>query len=48
MACGCKSGDGWNSDLARTWWDKHLPEFTGPLTLGEFRSEPSATDAVLQ
>jgi serine/threonine-protein kinase len=48
MACGCKSSDGWNSDLAKTWWDKHLPEFTGPLTLGEFRSTPPTRDAVLQ
>ena len=48
MACGCKSGDSWSSDLARTWWDKHLPEFTGPLSLGETRPEAAARTVVLQ
>lgn len=48
MACGCKTSDCWNSDLARSWWDKHLPEFTGPLTLSTVRSEDDARNAVLQ
>jgi len=48
MASGCKTGDCWNSDLGKTWWEKHLPEFTGPLTLGDVRSEPSPRDVVLQ
>jgi serine/threonine-protein kinase len=39
MACGCKSSDCWTSDLARAWWEKHLPEFTGPLSLGDTRPE---------
>ena len=37
MACGCKSGDCWTSDMSKTWWEKHLPEFTGPLALGDTR-----------
>jgi serine/threonine-protein kinase len=48
MACGCKTGDCWNSELAKTWWDKHLPEFTGPLTLANFTHEAEPRDAVLQ
>jgi serine/threonine protein kinase len=48
MACGCRSGDGWNSDLAKTWWDKHLPEFTGPLHLGDLRAEAPDRSPVLQ
>ena len=40
MACGCKTGDCWNSDLAKAWWEKHLPEFTGALTLGDLAAEP--------
>jgi serine/threonine-protein kinase len=48
MACGCKSSDSWNSDLAKAWWDKHLPEFTRPLTLGDFRPEPAGRNVVLQ
>jgi serine/threonine-protein kinase len=47
MACGCKSAEYWNADLARAWWDKHLPEFTGPLSLGDTRSTPNRT-VVLQ
>ena len=30
--CGC--GDTWTPDQARTWWETHLPEFSGPLTIG--------------
>jgi serine/threonine-protein kinase len=36
MAMGCKTGDCWNQDLAKGWWNKHLPEFTGPLSLGGY------------
>ena len=38
LACGCKTAECWSNDLARTWWEKHLPEFTGPLSLGDIRS----------
>jgi eukaryotic-like serine/threonine-protein kinase len=34
-ACRCKTGDSWDQDQARAWWERHLPELTGPLTLGE-------------
>ena len=48
MTCGCKTGDCWNQDLAKSWWEKHLPEFTGPLTLGDFRAGPERPEGVLQ
>ena len=48
MACGCRSGDTWSSDLAQSWWEAHLPEFTGPLALGDLTSEASRRAAVLQ
>ena len=35
---GCKAGDRWNQDLAKGWWTKHLPEFTAPLSLGDYGS----------
>jgi eukaryotic-like serine/threonine-protein kinase len=35
VACGCKSCDAWTNDAARSWWEQHLPELTGPLTLTE-------------
>ena len=42
MTCECRTCDSWSSDLARSWWDKHLPEFTGPLVLGDLRSDAAA------
>jgi tRNA A-37 threonylcarbamoyl transferase component Bud32 len=35
MATGCNSCPTWDQDAARTWWQTHLPEFTGPLSVGE-------------
>lgn len=34
MACGCMSCETWNGERARSWWETHLPDLTGPLTLG--------------
>ncbi|MGH9252945.1 MAG: serine/threonine-protein kinase [Vicinamibacterales bacterium] len=42
MACGCRSCDGWSQALAAQWWQAHLPDLTGPLTLGVPRSEGAA------
>jgi serine/threonine-protein kinase len=36
----CRSGETWNQDTAKRWWERHLTEFTGPLTL----SAAAATD----
>jgi serine/threonine-protein kinase len=46
MACSCKSCDSWSSDLAKEWWERHLPEFTGPLSVTDVRREPVVTLAV--
>ena len=49
MALGCKTGDCWNQDLAKGWWNKHLPEFTAPLSLGDYEhSESHERMVVLQ
>jgi hypothetical protein len=45
MACACRSCDGWTQDMAEHWWKVHLPEYTGPLTLGVPRST-TATELV--
>jgi serine/threonine-protein kinase len=29
---GCQAGQEWHEETARVWWEKHLPELTGPLT----------------
>jgi serine/threonine-protein kinase len=35
MACGCRNCETWDQGAARRWWETHLPELTGPLTLGD-------------
>jgi serine/threonine-protein kinase len=35
MAVNCKACDTWSSEKARRWWERHLPELTGPLTVPE-------------
>ena len=43
MAQECTScGESWNQNRARAWWQIHLPEFTGPLTLTDADAEPAA------
>jgi serine/threonine-protein kinase len=34
--------ESWNFTFARTWWEHHLPEMTGPLLLGD--PEPDAAN----
>jgi serine/threonine-protein kinase len=35
MAYACRSCNGWTHDSAKGWWETHLPELTGPLTIGD-------------
>ena len=35
MAARCGSDDRWDNDAAKRWWELHLPELTGALTLTE-------------
>jgi serine/threonine protein kinase len=42
MAVGCKTCETWNHARAREWWQTHLPDLTGPLTLTESEPESSA------
>ena len=44
MAVGCKTCETWNQASARNWWQTHLPDLTGPLTLTE--SDTSSTTRV--
>jgi eukaryotic-like serine/threonine-protein kinase len=39
MACECCTGDAWSNSMAKAWWESHLLELTGPLTLTEPRPE---------
>jgi serine/threonine-protein kinase len=33
LATKCHSCESWDQDAARRWWETHLPELTGPLTM---------------
>jgi serine/threonine-protein kinase len=35
MTGECRTCNSWDQNAALTWWEAHLPELTGPLTLGE-------------
>jgi serine/threonine-protein kinase len=35
LAHECLSCSAWNHQTARAWWEAHLPELTGPLTLDD-------------
>src|SRR5204863_465022 len=37
VLCRCRSGEGWDNESARTWWERHLVELAGP---------PDVTDAL--
>ena len=39
MAHRCRTCDTWDSDAAKSWWEKHLVDLTGPLALPESRSD---------
>ena len=39
LACGCRTCNAWTQESARVWWETHLPELTGALTLGEPRAD---------
>ena len=39
LACDCCTIDVWNNRMAKTWWETHLMELTGPLTLNDPRPD---------
>jgi len=39
MAVDCRTCETWNQASARSWWQTHLPDLTGPLTLTESEHE---------
>jgi tRNA A-37 threonylcarbamoyl transferase component Bud32 len=40
MAYSCRCSDEWGQDEARHWWQVHLPNLTGSLTVGTRRDRP--------
>jgi serine/threonine-protein kinase len=45
IACNCQTCEGWNQAAAKAWWERHLPELTGPLTLEDFTSSSETVAA---
>jgi serine/threonine protein kinase len=39
LACDCCTIDVWNNRMATAWWETHLMELTGPLTLNDPRPD---------
>jgi serine/threonine-protein kinase len=46
MAQKCHAADVWNSEVARKWWEIHIPEFTGPLTVQDQATRQQKRSAV--
>jgi serine/threonine protein kinase len=36
----CRAGETWNQHAARVWWEQHLPELTGPLSVTDTGVDP--------
>jgi eukaryotic-like serine/threonine-protein kinase len=49
LSCRCCSNDNeeWDAGRAKEWWEQHLPEFTGALTLAESSVDGPVTTGIL-
>ncbi len=48
MAVGCKTCETWGQPNARSWWQTHLPDLTGPLTISASDTETTTRVVVAQ
>jgi serine/threonine-protein kinase len=39
---GCSAAGTWNNEAAKGWWEKHLPELTGPIGADEITNPLTA------
>ena len=39
MARDYRSSESWDNDAAKRWWEMHLLELTGPLTMSDARPD---------
>jgi hypothetical protein len=44
MSCRCQGDEGWTARQAREWWEHHLPELTGALTVPEVKTAESSAE----
>jgi eukaryotic-like serine/threonine-protein kinase len=47
MAYRCHTCETWDNDVARGWWETHLVDLTGPLTVSDAPPESSERPIVL-
>jgi serine/threonine-protein kinase len=40
MANNCRTCEGWTPDVAQSWWEMHLPDLAGPLSVVTTSSGP--------
>ena len=40
MSSACHSFSVWGQGEAKRWWERHLPDLTGPLVVDHAPSEP--------
>ena len=48
IAHNCRTCEGWTQASAKSWWEKHLPDLTGPLTLGDGPRTVAASAAAIR
>ena len=41
LAHDCRTCESWTNDRAKSWWEKHLIELTGPLAVLGATPEPT-------
>jgi serine/threonine-protein kinase len=46
MAYDCRACEGWNADAAEGWWQVHLPQLTGPLTVASSERHRTPTAVI--
>jgi tRNA A-37 threonylcarbamoyl transferase component Bud32 len=46
LAYSCRHCESWTPDASKAWWERHLPELTGPLTVSE-PTEQAARAAIV-
>jgi serine/threonine-protein kinase len=48
LAYSCKTCESWTGSQARSWWQAHLPDLTGPLVIEDVSDDAPATAVVVQ
>jgi len=47
LACGCTACATWSQEAASLWWQTHLPDLTGPLSVEDLASDPNRETAAM-